>query len=72
VTDEELIGYAQIHAETELALFSAGHVARLWGLAGWEVPAEVQRCPTGFWTVDRWDMAEVMLAIRARKDVARP
>ena len=33
-TDEELIGYADIHCDTDLALFHRAHLNRLLALAG--------------------------------------
>lgn len=33
-TDEELIGYCEIHCETDVALFSGRHVNRMLALAG--------------------------------------
>jgi hypothetical protein len=34
MTDEELLAYADIHCETERALFSVDHIRRLFALAG--------------------------------------
>lgn len=37
MTDEELIGYAEIHSDTPRALFHRRHIERLAKLAGTEV-----------------------------------
>ncbi|MDM7992965.1 MAG: hypothetical protein QUS11_06585 [Candidatus Fermentibacter sp.] len=48
MTDEELLGYAFIHCETELALFHRQHIIRLFALAGEECPDLGFR---SFWSV---------------------
>lgn len=37
MTDEELLGYASLHCQTERALFSRYHVVRIMKLAGKKV-----------------------------------
>lgn len=37
MSDEELLGYAELHCKTERALFHRDHVVRIYGMAGLEV-----------------------------------
>lgn len=40
-TDEDLLGYALIHSQTDRALFHREHVKRIWTLAGRAVPNDL-------------------------------
>lgn len=66
MTDDELIGYAYIHAQTPRALFHTSHVVRLLDLAGANVPENLRQA-NNFVSVPLWDMVPILEAIRARK-----
>ena len=38
MTDDDLIGYVELHCRTERALFHSKHIKRLFALAGEDVP----------------------------------
>jgi Multiubiquitin len=60
-TDEELIGYCDLHSRTDRALFHRDHVRRMFELAGEPVP-EIPE-----WvSVPAWDMEPLVKAARAR------
>lgn len=63
-SDEELIGYAQIHSRSELALFAVAHVNRLLVLAG-ERPIP----GGGFLSVHEPTMDAIVAKIRARQQM---
>lgn len=58
MTDDELIGYAQLHCQTERALFSSEHVDRLLALA--KMPASGL---VGFVAVHEAEMTTLIEAI---------
>lgn len=49
MNDNELIGYCNIHCETDLALFHKNHVRRMFELAGEPVPVNIDE--QDFWSV---------------------
>jgi hypothetical protein len=51
MTDQEFIGYCELHSSTERRLFSAEHIGRLAKLAGKEVPADLR----GWYSIDLSD-----------------
>lgn len=63
--DRELIEYCNIHAETQLALFHAGHVKRMFELAGRDVPPVLLRFPDKFWSLHE-EMKILVEEARAR------
>jgi hypothetical protein len=68
MTDDELLGYAQLHSRTERALFHKGHVRRLLELAGRKVPDMLDQ--REFWSIDQYDMDPLVKEARERiKDV---
>lgn len=64
-SDEELIGYAELHSRSELALFACAHVNRLLVLAG-EKPL---RSDKGFISVHEPLMDAIVAKIRARQQM---
>ena len=56
MNDDDLLGYFEIHARTERALFHRGHVVRLLELAGHEVPEDIPE-----WISVRIDVAEPLV-----------
>lgn len=66
LTDEELPGYARIHCRTECALFHAGHLRRLYGLAGIPIPS-VLLGSNGFFSVHEDVMDPILEAIELQK-----
>ena len=65
-TDEELIGYADIHCETDLALFHKDHARRLLDLAGLDSSQVDMR---RFWSIGRDDMTLIFDKIKERKQL---
>ncbi len=63
-TDDDFLGYCQLHARTELALFHRGHVERLLRLAGKEVPTHLRE-----WTSVHSEAADPLIA-EARRILA--
>jgi hypothetical protein len=61
VNDEDLLGYFEIHARTERALFHRDHVARLLELAGRESQPDMPE-----WITARIDAVEPLVK-EARK-----
>lgn len=56
-SDEEFLGYFELHSRTPLALFHRGHVERLLKMAGQEVPPHL-----GEWTSVHDDVADTLIA----------
>jgi hypothetical protein len=56
MSDEDLLGYFEIHSRTERALFHRGHVVRLLELAGREVPQDLPE-----WIGVHIDMADPLV-----------
>lgn len=56
-SDEEFLGYFELHSRTDLALFHRGHVERLLKMAGQPIPAGL-----GEWTSVRHDVADPLIA----------
>ena len=67
MTDEQLIGYAQLHCQTDLKLFSVGHIKRLFELAGEPVPEVCTRYPKAFRSMDEETVEALVKKIRARQ-----
>lgn len=65
MTDDELIGYAAIHCETDLALFSAQHLRRLSELAGHEAPRLI--LDGGYYPAHEGLIRPLLEAIRAKQ-----
>lgn len=65
MTDDELIGYCQIHCETPRALFHADHVNRMLVLAGRE-PQDLE----GFYSLHE-EMEELCKLARERLNVPK-
>lgn len=70
LTDEELPGYARIHCRTERALFHAGHLRRLFELAGMSIPSELVGS-NGFFAVHEDQMDPILEAIEKQKRKAK-
>lgn len=69
-TDEFLLGYVELHSESELALFSLAHVNRLLRLAG---DSRYPLKKPAFLRVDRWTAKPLVEAARERlKDQSCP
>ncbi len=65
MTDDELIGYCEIHCETPRALFSSEQINRMLALAGH--PAGFpKRIEDGHWVSVKGDMAELCQYARER------
>lgn len=69
MTDDDLIGYADIHCRTELALFAIGDVVRLMELSGHELSDELawraKHFPNSFLSVGPEEMLPLLAEIRA-------
>lgn len=72
MTDDELIGYADIHCETPRALFSNTHLRRLLELGGWPVPDAVSRWPDGWHSAHADVMKSLLAEIRAKRAAGSP
>jgi hypothetical protein len=62
-SDEEFLGYFELHSRTPLALFHRGHVERLLRMAGQAIPG------LGEWTSVHEDVADPLIA-QARANIA--
>lgn len=62
-TDEEFLGYFELHSRTERALFHRGHVERLLKMAGRPVPERL-----GEWMAVHDEVADPLIA-QARANV---
>jgi NADPH-dependent ferric siderophore reductase len=60
MTDEQLVGYTELHSQTERALFHSGHVNRMLELAGRE-----ERIPEGWYA---WHYCEAKRTIEAARE----
>jgi hypothetical protein len=65
MTDAELIGYCDIHAETERALFSGAHINRMFKLAG-IFEEERYCCNEKFFYPMKGEMKQLVSLARAR------
>jgi hypothetical protein len=63
-TDEEFLGYFELHSRTDLALFHRKHVERLLKMAGQKVPESLKE-----WTSVHDDVADPLIA-QARGNIA--
>jgi hypothetical protein len=63
-SDDEFLGYFELHCRTPLALFHRGHVERLLRMAGHAVPGRL-----GEWTSVHNDVADPLIA-QARANIA--
>lgn len=64
-TDAELIGYCEIHCETERALFAGAHINRMIELAGFPPGFPAAVSPDGFLSAHE-EMAELCKLARER------
>lgn len=70
MTDDELIGYAAIHCETDRALFHTKHARQLLTLADLPIPEWLQNADT-FIAIHEDEMAPILAAIRKRRQAQR-
>ncbi len=64
-TDESLIGYCELHCETERALFNGSHINRMLELAG-HPKGFIRQVPADGWYSMHEDMAKLCELARAR------
>jgi hypothetical protein len=69
MTDEELIGYCDLHSRTERGLFSAEQINRMVALAG--LSEKVQRVPDGAW-IALWDDMQILCDMAREAKSAAP
>jgi len=63
-SDEDFLGYFELHCRTDLALFHRKHVERLFKLAGQQIPEKLRE-----WIPVHDDVADPLIA-RARGNIA--
>lgn len=61
MNDRELLGYAEIHCQSDRALFSAEHLNRIYRLAGYEPNTAL----SGFYSMHEPEMKPLVAAARA-------